>query len=217
MLELLRSEADTATAATPVIIASENGDLVEISRALKFGIKDYFVKSSFSAEEAAAKIRKHTGQSAPVYINTAVMADPQPQQAAAEVAPAQPARPIKLLIVEDDKFLRDLAVQKFVKENLEVIAAVDGEQGIALAEREIPDVMLLDILLPGIDGYEVLKRVRANPALAQTRVAMFSNFGQRSDIEKAMNAGADQFMVKANYTLDEIVTELKKLLEKPRQ
>ncbi|MDO8520748.1 MAG: response regulator [bacterium] len=122
----------------------------------------------------------------------------------------------KLLIIEDDKFLRELATQKLFKEGLDVSAATDGEQGILLAEKGVPDVILLDILLPGIDGFEVLKRVRANPALKQTHVIMLSNFGQNEDLEKAKTLGADKFLVKANFTLDEIVKVVRELLATPR-
>ncbi len=118
----------------------------------------------------------------------------------------------KLLIIEDDKFLRELAVQKLIKDGLDVSAAMDGEQGVLIAEKTIPDIILLDILLPGIDGFEVLKRVRANPALAGTRMIMLSNFGQTEDVEKAKAAGADRFLIKANYTLDEIIAIVREVL-----
>ena len=85
-----------------------------------------------------------------------------------------------------------------------------------MAEKEIPDIILLDILLPGIDGYEVLRRVRANPILTYTYIAMLSNFGQREDIQRALSEGADQFLVKANFTLDEVVEEVKKVISGPR-
>ncbi len=132
--------------------------------------------------------------------------------------PATPATPpkAKLLIVEDDKFLRELATQKLFKEGLDVSAAMDGEQGIMLAEKVIPDVILLDILLPGIDGSEVLSRIRANAALKATRVVMLSNFGQAEDLEKAKAGGADKFLVKANFTLDEIVAVVREMLALPR-
>ncbi|OGZ07299.1 MAG: hypothetical protein A3C93_04930 [Candidatus Lloydbacteria bacterium RIFCSPHIGHO2_02_FULL_54_17] len=122
----------------------------------------------------------------------------------------------KLLIIEDDKFLRELAVQKLIKDGLDVTSAMDGEQGIQSAEKTIPDAILLDILLPGIDGFEVLKRVRANPALANARVIMLSNFGQTEDVEKAKVAGADRFLIKANYTLDEIIAIVREVLASPR-
>jgi DNA-binding response OmpR family regulator len=216
VFEWLRSAKDKSIAETPVIIATQGGDLVQISRAIKLGVKDYFVKGTFDVVQVVEKVKKHIDQipnpsftspvgSTPPIASTVFDATPS------DVAPtALPTGP-KVLIVEDDKFLRDLASQKLSKENLVVISAVDGEQGIAVAEREIPDIVLLDILLPGIDGFEVLRRIRANPTLAKTKVAMLSNFGQREDIEKALKMGANQFMIKANFTLDEIVDEVKKM------
>lgn len=202
-LDLIRRDPNQSFANVPIIIASQNGDLVEIGQALKFGIKDYFVKSSFDPDRVMVKIRGH--------IDTAVATTPP------SVAPsAQSGGASKLLMIEDDKFLRDLATQKFEHEKFTVFSAADGERGVEIAEKEIPDIILLDILLPGIDGFEVLKRIRANSALAKTRVAMFSNFGQRQDVEKALTSGADQFLVKANYTLDEIVEKIRGMLASER-
>ncbi len=204
IFERIRGLSDKALADTPAIIISATGDLVEISRAIKLRISDYFVKATFDPKQSVQKVRKLLGDGMP---------------SSTTVAPAKMEEAqvlTKLLIVEDDKFLRDLAAQKLSKEHLQVFTAVDGEQGVAVAEKEIPDIILLDILLPGIDGFEVLKRIRANPALQKTHVSMLSNFGQREDIERAIAAGADQFMVKANYTLDEIVQEVKKIIATPR-
>lgn len=202
IFEKIRNLADSSLSAIPVVVMSSNGDLVEISRAIKLNIKDYFVKATFDPKQAALKLRKILGDG-----DTPVASAPTLKEEQVS---------LKLLIVEDDKFLRDLAVQKLTKEHLQVFAAVDGEQGVTLALEHIPDIILLDILLPGIDGFEVLKRLRANAALAKTHIAMLSNFGQREDIERAFAAGADQFMVKANYTLDEIVQEVKKIMATPR-
>lgn len=221
ILEALRANLDPALARTPVIIGSDTGDLVEIGQALKFGVVDYFIKNNIDIEQVITKIQKHIGVSipevklaAPVAATSATVASP-----VAAPVPASSTQDtlLKLLIVEDDKFLRDLAVQKLSKEAFHLFSAMDGEQGIAIIEKELPDVVLLDILLPGIDGFEVLKRIRANPALAHTSVAMLSNFGQREDVEKALGLGADQFFIKANYTLDEIVQEVKKIAANPRR
>jgi DNA-binding response OmpR family regulator len=223
VLEVLRTNTDPSLARTLVIIGSDTGDLVEIGQALKFGIVDYFIKAQIDIEQVIAKIQKHIGISIPeqrpevsaLAASPTVPVAPTPVSTVTSASTVQDAS-IKLLIVEDDKFLRDLAVQKLSKEAFQLSAAMDGEQGIAMAEKELPNVILLDILLPGIDGFEVLRRIRANPALAATSVAMLSNFGQREDIEKALGLGADQFFIKANYTLDEIVEEVKKIAATPR-
>jgi len=217
ILEEIRTKYDKKFIETPIIIASESGDLVEISDALKLGIKDYFIKSTFSPEQILQKVKKSMGEAiesvpAPTFIPISSISN-LPEN---ETKSVQDLSKIKVLVVEDDKFLRDLATQKLAREGIVVISAIDGEQGITLAEKELPNIILLDILLPGIDGFEVLRRIRMNPALIKTSVVMLSNFGQREDIEKAIGAGADQFFIKANYTLDEIVEEIKKISMHPR-
>jgi DNA-binding response OmpR family regulator len=204
MIESLRSTGELWQKELPIIIASNNGDLMEISKGLHLGIKDYFVKTSFTPDQIISKIAKQIGP--------AHEPSMQPQMSAVQKSEQK----IRVLMVEDDKFLRDLAAQKMAKENLDVTTAMDGEQGLSLAEKNIPNIILLDILLPGIDGYEVLRRIRLNPALASTHVAMLSNFGQREDVERALKGGADHFLVKANYTLDEVVQEVKRIVAKPR-
>jgi DNA-binding response OmpR family regulator len=203
IIESLRGSSKLWQKELPIIIASSTGDLMEISKGLHLGIKDYFVKNSFTPDQIITKVAKQIG--------------PAHEQVAQATATTQRGNgKIRVLMVEDDKFLRDLAAQKMQKEDLEVVTAMDGEQGISLAEKNIPNIVLLDILLPGIDGYEVLRRIRLNPALNNTYVAMLSNFGQREDIEKALKGGADHFLVKANYTLDEVVQEVKQIVIKPR-
>ncbi len=198
ILEMLRTSENQQLQKIPIVISSKTGDLMEISKCLNFGVQDYFVKSTFDLSSALEKIKKQ------LWIGGA-------PQIAQTVTKNQMGE-TKVLIVEDDKFLRDLATQKLIKEGLQVYSAMDGEQGALLAEQHLPSIILLDILLPGIDGYEVLRRIRANPALLKTHVAMLSNFGQREDIERALKAGANQFLIKANFTLDEIVQEVKKII-----
>jgi DNA-binding response OmpR family regulator len=209
VLAAIRAHGDHMVSSVPVVIASQTGDISEISNGIHLGIADYFVRSSVTSDILLGKLAKIAGPA-----TKAVSAG---QTAASAATASTSSGQIKLLIVEDDKFLRDLAAQKLSKAGLNVVTAADGEQGHATAEKEVPDIMLLDILLPGIDGFEVLKRIRANPALNHTRIAMLSNFGQREDIEKALNGGAEQFFIKANYTLDEIVDEVKKMLANPRK
>lgn len=197
VLEALSTDPDPLVRAIPVIIISNSGQPVEIDRALRYGVKDYLVKATLDTNEVVTKIKKHLGP---------------PIAGAVEKITTAELLVKKLLIVEDDQFLRDLAVQKLAKEHLQVSFAVDGAEGAAKAAAERPDIILLDILLPGMDGFEVLKGIRANPELKNTLVIMLSNFGQREDMEKAKALGADSFMVKANFTLDEVVDEVKKLL-----
>lgn len=117
-----------------------------------------------------------------------------------------------ILIIEDDEFLRALTAKRLEKEGFQVSAAVDGESGLAKTAELRPTLVLLDLLLPGVNGFEVLERLKSSPDLKQIPVIVFSNLGERADIEKAQKLGADDFLIKANFTLDEVMAKIKNKL-----
>ena len=119
----------------------------------------------------------------------------------------------KILIVEDDKFLRELISQKLLKEGYDIVEAVDGEKGIESANKERPDLVLLDLILPGIDGFEVLAKLKADPKLSNIPVIILSNLGQKTDIEKGIEMGAVDFLIKAHFTPGEIVEKIDAVLK----
>ena len=119
-----------------------------------------------------------------------------------------------VLIIEDDEFLRSLTAKRLEKGGYQPAVAVDGDTALNAAIESKPDLIILDLLLPGIDGFEVLKRIRGNDQLKTTPVIVFSNLGQREDIEKATQLGADDFLVKSNFTLDDLVVKIKSKLGK---
>ena len=120
----------------------------------------------------------------------------------------------KILIVEDDKFLRELIARKLTAENYEIIEAVDGEEGLKKIKETKPDLVLLDLILPGTDGFEVLSRIKEDPSLASIPVIILSNLGQREDVERGMKLGAVDYLVKAHFTPNEIVEKVKQALTK---
>lgn len=115
---------------------------------------------------------------------------------------------IKILIVEDDEFLRSLIARKLEGEGFAIATAVDGEKGL-VAAGDKPDLILLDLLLPGLDGFGVLKALKEKDELKKIPVIVFSNLGQREDIEKAKNLGVTDYLIKANFTLDDLVAKIK--------
>ena len=118
----------------------------------------------------------------------------------------------KILIVEDDKFLRELISRKLQKEGYMIVEAVDGEEGEKKIKEEKPDLILLDLILPGIDGFEVLSRIKQDPTLASIPVVILSNLGQKEEIEKGLKLGAVDYLVKAHFTPAEIVEKIKLIL-----
>jgi len=119
----------------------------------------------------------------------------------------------KILVVEDDRFLRELIVQKLSKEGYETIEAVDGEEGVKKAKEAKPDLMLLDLILPGIDGFEVLTRVKEDPEAAAIPVIILSNLGQKDDVERGLRLGVSGYLIKAHFTPSEIIDKVKSILK----
>jgi len=115
----------------------------------------------------------------------------------------------KILIIENDKFLRELIVSKLAKENYNVSEALDGEEGIKKIKEEKPDLALLDLILPGIDGFEVLSRIKDDSATASIPIIILSNLGQREETEKGMAMGATDYLIKAHFTPGEIIEKIK--------
>ncbi|MDD5433215.1 MAG: response regulator [Candidatus Pacebacteria bacterium] len=120
----------------------------------------------------------------------------------------------KILIVEDDKFLRELINRKLQSENFETVLAADGESALDLASSQGPDVILLDLILPGINGFEVLSKIKADEATKTIPVIILSNLGQKDDIDKGIGAGAVDYLVKAHFTPNEIVEKINQTLAK---
>jgi len=122
----------------------------------------------------------------------------------------------KILIVEDDKFLRELIAKKLIKEGFDVEEAIDGEEGLRKAREVLPDLILLDLILPGIDGFEVLKTLKDDPKLSLIPVVILSNLGQRDEVEKGLSLGAVDFLIKAHFTPEEIIEKIKTVLAKKK-
>jgi len=118
----------------------------------------------------------------------------------------------KILVIEDDKFLRQLVTKKISKRDYNIVEAVDGESGLEKAEEEDPDLILLDLILPGIDGFEVLSELKDDPELSTIPVVILSNLGQKDEIEKGLQMGAEDYLVKAHFTLSEIVEKIEEVL-----
>jgi DNA-binding response OmpR family regulator len=118
----------------------------------------------------------------------------------------------KILIVEDDRFLRELIARKLRNEGYEVIEAVEGEEGLKRIKEEKPDLVLLDLILPGIDGFEVLESAKKDSEIASIPVIILSNLGQREEIERGLKLGAIDYLIKAHFTPGEIIEKIKNIL-----
>ena len=102
----------------------------------------------------------------------------------------------KILVVDDEELTTELAKTFLEKHGFEVIIATDGDEGLKMAENENPDLILLDVMLPTMDGFAVCKLLKDNAKFADTPILMFTARGLSSDIEKGENVGADEYIVK---------------------
>jgi DNA-binding response OmpR family regulator len=119
----------------------------------------------------------------------------------------------RILIVEDDRFLRKAAEAALRRHGFTVFTAANGEEGLRVARSELPDLVLLDLIMPGLQGFEVLKLLKQDAATSAIPVVILSNLGQDTDVKSAMEAGAVDYLIKANLALDALVARVSALLE----
>jgi len=119
----------------------------------------------------------------------------------------------KILLVEDESALQKAMGESLRFAGYQVLQALDGEIGLRLAQTEKPDLVLLDLVLPRKTGFEVLAELKKDPNTAALPVIVLTNLESMQDVENALSSGADTYLVKANYTLDEILAKVKKALK----
>lgn len=185
----------------PALIISNSSSTVDMKRIPSTpSIKGYVIKTHVDPEEVVQKVCEIYGHSC----TTPVPAAPDQKTQAIKK---------KILWVEDDKFLGSILFKKFESMGLAVLKATDGDEALHILETEVPDLIILDIMLPGMSGFDILQKIKMNEKLRLIPVMMLSNLNKQSDIEKATTLGAQKFLVKAAVSLDEIKREVDSLLK----
>ena len=118
-----------------------------------------------------------------------------------------------VLIVEDDVFLMSLLKNRMESEGFSVLAAKDGEEAIKVLKEIKPDLILLDIILPGRSGFEVLEEMKSDPQIQNSPVMIISNLGQDMDIDRGKDLGALEYFVKARSSMDDVVEKVGSFLK----
>jgi len=119
----------------------------------------------------------------------------------------------KILFVEDEPNLQKAISEILVQEGYKVFGAADGEEGLKVAQKEKPDLILLDLILPKKDGFEVLKELKADEKMKSIPVIVLTNLEGVGDVEKALTLGATTYLVKANYELEDVLKTIKSQLK----
>lgn len=118
----------------------------------------------------------------------------------------------KVMIVEDDEHISKVYEIKLAKEGFATSLAIDGEEAVAKIASEKPNLILLDLMIPKKDGFGVLEDIKKVPELASIPVIVLSNLGQQTDQDRALGLGANEYLVKVDYPIQEVVNRVKKYL-----
>lgn len=216
-------QKDETLKAIPVIVLSNSGDLVEVSHAKELGAREILVKTAFGPKELLEKIQMFfsvTFEPSPgKEVGKQVSVKEEESEGEGESAKPDSKAPslAHILLIEDDPFLWSLIRSKLTKEGFNVTVAQDGQEGLAHAAKINPDLILLDIILPDLNGFTVLEKLKSNKATSRVPVIILSNLGQQEDLSKGMALGAKDYLIKAHHTPQEIIDKVKEVLGKTDQ
>ena len=189
-----------------VIVISNSGQTVEIKSILQLGIRDYIIKANFEPEEVLAKIFdalnlnfQKTDNGVSFVVNESESASTTDEEL------------VRVLVVEDDPLLRNMLSVKLSKSHCPYMFSNDGLQALELVEQFEPQVIVLDLMIPGKDGFTVLTELKSDARFKNIPVVVFSNKSGDDEKSKAMQLGAHSFRMKALTDLSELVSELRTL------
>jgi CheY-like chemotaxis protein len=232
---------DPVLSTIPVIVISNSGQPVEIRRAKELGAREFLIKAVFDPKEVIEKVKKVLGggedgvemshvdgstasfvendDSSDEIIQVVELDEEEVKETTSQnktitTDASKRGGMRKILIVEDDKFLRELFVRKMFNAGFDVDSAVDADQAFSVLANKKPEIILLDLILPGLDGFGILGKLKADANLKDIPVIVISNLGQKEEMDRAMGLGAVDFLIKANYTLDEIINRILTILAK---
>jgi DNA-binding response OmpR family regulator len=188
-----------------VIIISNSGQPIEIERAQKMGVRDYLIKVNFNPEEVLAKVN--------AVLNSEDQPLPSPFSESDEKN-TNTQDEIKILIIEDDVFMAGLLERKFKQGNFKILKASNANQARETITSNQIDLILLDVVLPGTDGFTFLRELKKDEKNSKIPVIITSNLGQQEEIERGLTEGAADYIVKAHSTPGEIVDKVQEILNK---
>lgn len=119
----------------------------------------------------------------------------------------------KIMIVEDDSFVMDIYHTKLEQENFEVIEAVNGVEAMKKLQEAVPDLILLDIIMPYMDGLEVLQKIKADEKLKMIPVVLLTNLSQKEEVNRGLELGANDYLIKSHFTPSEVLEKIKNYIK----
>jgi DNA-binding response OmpR family regulator len=192
---LEKKQAETVLSKVPVFLISTQGSPIDMQKVPQGSVAEFLMALHSNPKDILEKINARLRPAAP----------------AAAPAHANNSGKKKILWVEDDKLIGTILSKKIISSGFELFHAKNGEEAMAIAARETPDAIVVDLLLPGMSGFDILQRMQMDDRSKKIPTMVLSNLSKPSDIEKAKALGAKKFLVKAATSLDQIVMEMKDL------
>lgn len=118
----------------------------------------------------------------------------------------------KILLVEDDTFILEMYATKLLNFGYDVLTATDGEEALKIIKDKHPDFILLDLVLPSMDGFDVLKTIKKDAKTKSIPVVLLTNLGERKDVETGLKLGANDYLIKAHFTPSEVIEKIQNLI-----
>ena len=178
----------------PVILISTQSSPIDMNRVPQGSVREFILDMHADTGEIVKAVDKAFGYA------VAIPASPQ-----------ESSKKKKLFWVEDDKLIGTILAKKFIASGFELTHAQSGDEAMEMLKTAQPDVIALDLLVPGMNGLDILQKIKADPRLKDVPSMILSNLNKQSDIDRAKLLGAQKFLVKAATSLDQIVAEIKDL------
>ena len=199
---LAKKASEPLLAKIPVFLLSTQAVPINMRKVPLGSVKEFIMALHADPAQIASKIDRHFGhESLPAAVPGSGSGDSGVPK-------------IKLLWVEDDKLIGTILARKLVASGFDLFHAPNGEDALEAVKSSIPDVIVVDLLLPGLSGFDILQRMNDDPRLKVVPKMVLSNLSKPSDIERAKALGAQKFLVKAAASLDQIVAEIRGLCKK---
>ena len=196
---LAKKHSDIMLSKTPVFLLSSEGVSINMRKVPENSVADFVVSLDLDPSDLVARVNKFFGHSSE-------------NEGQSQKDNSKNKNSKKILWVEDDKLISSILVKKFISAGLNVIHATNGDETFEKLKDLTPDLIILDITLPGMDGFEILQKIHMDERLKNIPSLILSNLSRPSDFEKAKLLGATKYMVKASSSLDQIVAEAQALM-----
>jgi DNA-binding response OmpR family regulator len=195
---LAKKQAEPLLAKLPVFLVSTQGVPINMRRVPAGSVTEFIIAFHADPNEIVTRVNRHFGH----------------EQVSSLPLSVPDGNKLKLLWVEDDKLIGTILAKKLISSGFDLFHANNGKDALDLLREAKPDVIVLDLILPEMSGFDILQKIKMDTGLKNIPVMILSNLGKPSDLEKARMLGANKFLVKAASSLDEIVAEIKGLCRK---